>query len=62
MGGRAGMTKYRYEFEAPPDFVKGYCHECPLSYTDSDYWLDVDFCVLGVNYEDCPLEEVGEGE
>lgn len=56
------MTKYRCEFEAPPDFVKGYCHECPLSYTDSDYWLDVDFCVLGVNYEDCPLEEVGGEE
>ena len=24
------MTRYRYEFEASSDFVKGYCHECPL--------------------------------
>lgn len=57
------MTKYRYEFEAPHTvFKKGFCHECPLSYQDISGWLDVDLCVLGVNYEDCPLQEVGEEE
>lgn len=56
------MTKYRYEFEAPQDFIKGYCHECPLSYQDFSAWQDIDFCTLGYNYEECPLQEVGEEE
>lgn len=56
------MIKYRYEFEASSDFVKGYCHECPLSYQEISNWLDIDFCTLGYNYEECPLQEVGEEE
>ena len=54
------MTKYRYEFEAPPDFEKGCCHECPLSYQEISNWRDIDFCAPGYNYEECPLQEVGE--
>ena len=56
------MTRYRYEFEVSSDFVKGYCHECPLSYQDISNWLDIDFCTLGYGYEECPLQEVGEEE
>ena len=57
------MTKYRYEFETPLLFIKGYCQECPLSYVDTDgYGDDMDVCVLGYNYEECPLQKVGEEE
>lgn len=53
--------KYKFEFENP-DFEKGDCDICPLSYTS---WESPDwdtYCVLHWNYKDCPLEEVKEDE
>lgn len=53
--------KYKFEFENP-DFEKGDCDICPLSYTNwelSDWDM---YCVLHWNYKDCPLEEVKEDE
>ena len=44
------MIKYRYEFEAPLLFVKGYCPECPLSYVDTTY-------PIRINGEECTPEE-----
>ena len=56
--------KYKYEFEVSEDFVKGYCMECDLGYEEYyedeyDSGWDVR-CVLGCNYEKCPLIEVIE--
>ena len=55
------MSKYTLTIEG--DFEKGECYGCPLSYTTSDIHYDeTEFCVLGANYNDCPLEEVKQGE
>lgn len=51
--------KLKYEFEAPDDFEKGCCTNCPLSFI---YWGgDPNFCcALHCSYEECPLEKVNE--
>ena len=56
------MTKYRYEFELN-DFEKGDCDKCHLSYQEyyNRYECWDDICVLGYNYDECPLEEVQNG-
>lgn len=56
------MTKYRYEFELN-DFEKGDCDKCHLSYQEyyNRYECWDDICVLGYNYDECPLEEVKGG-
>lgn len=51
--------KYKYVFEAPDDFEKGCCANCPLSIIDWDNDQDV-FCALHYNYEECPLEKVND--
>lgn len=51
--------KFKYEFE-DNTFTKGYCYDCPLSYTDSDSRDWNRYCVLGFRYDECPLEEVVE--
>lgn len=50
--------KYKYEFEAPEYFKKGDCCACPLGYDEyDDMYADWNrLCVLGCNYEDCPLK------
>lgn len=55
------MTRYKYEFEFM-DFEKGDCCSCALSYQsyNDQYEEWNDLCVLGCNYEDCPLVEVSE--
>ena len=57
--------KYKYEFEAPKDFEKGYCLECDLGYEEyiEDEYGDTDWevrCVLGNNHKNCPLIEIGD--
>lgn len=51
--------KFKYVFEAPDDFEKGCCANCPLSIIDWDNDQDL-FCALHCNYEECPLEKVKE--
>ena len=54
--------RYKFEFEEP-DFEKGDCDMCPLTYVD---WEAIDWdeprCVFHSNYKDFPLEEVKEDE
>lgn len=57
--------KYKYEFEASKNFVKGDCYDCPFSYED-DFGCDGESdyaprCVLYAKYDECPLEIVEEG-
>ena len=48
--------KYKYVFDAPDDFEKGCCANCPLS--NIDWANDQDLCcVLNCSYEECPLEK-----
>lgn len=51
--------KYKYVFEAPNDFEKGCCANCPLGIIDWDNDQDL-FCKLHCSYEECPLEKVNE--
>ena len=53
------MKKYKYEFEVPDDFQKGYCHDCPLTYLsyDEDYGYEA-LCCVYARYDNCPLQEV----
>ena len=51
--------QYKYVFEAPDDFEKGCCANCPLSIID--WGNDQDLCcALNCGYEECPLEKVNE--
>ena len=55
--------KYKYEFEALDDFELGDCEDCPLHFEQcgEDEYGDWDVkirCVLGCNYEECPLQEI----
>ena len=55
--------KYRYEFYMPDFFEVGFCDICPLAYLEDgeDEYGDWDVkihCVLGCNYEECPLQEI----
>ena len=52
--------KYKYEFEAEESFEKGYCYACPFHYMD--YHEYEGHCVLGTQFDECPLEEVEEVE
>ena len=51
--------KFKYEFEAPDDFEKGCCVNCPLGIIDWDNDQDL-CCALNFDYEICPLEKVNE--
>lgn len=51
--------KFKYVFEAPGDFEKGCCANCPLSIIDWDNDQDLS-CALHCCYEECPLEKVNE--
>ena len=51
--------KYKYVFDAPDDFEKGCCANCPLSIIDWGNDQDL-FCALNCSYEECPLEKVNE--
>ena len=51
--------KFKYEFEAPYDFEKGCCANCPLSIIDCGNDQDL-CCALNCGYEECPLEKVNE--
>ena len=53
------MSKYTLTIEG--DFEKGECEKCPLLSIHS-YNPDLDCCVIEVRQEDCPLEEVKQGE
>lgn len=49
--------KFKYEFESDT-FTKGYCYDCPFSYTEI---ADVDwtiYCVFSCTYDECPIVEV----
>lgn len=58
------MKKYIVEIETDDDFEPGCCYECPLHYTewydDDGYSECNDYCVLGEDYERCPLIEVNK--
>ena len=52
---------FKYVFEAPDDFAKGCCANCPLSIIDWGNDQDL-FCALHCSYEECPLEKVKENK
>lgn len=59
------MKKIKICTEVPDDFEKGYCPDCPFSYTeyfdfdDGDGWIERDFtihCILDDDSPNCPIE------
>ena len=52
------MAKFKYEFERSDGWEKGDCIGCALSYDDCDEYGELcSHCVLGANWDECPLEE-----
>ena len=54
------MSKYTITIEG--DFEKGDCWECPISYDTTDIYGDYTMRCPVVDCDDCPLEEVKQGE
>lgn len=55
------MSKYILTIEG--NFEKGDCYSCPLAFNAEDIYGDsVSLCSQMVSYEDCPLEEVKQGD
>lgn len=54
------MSKYTLTIEG--DFEKGDCWECPISYDTTDIYGDYTMRCPVVDCDDCPLEEVKQGE
>lgn len=49
-------------FNVSDDFEPGYCYQCPLlvneEYEDDGYFDTYSYCILGKNFEDCPIKIV----
>ena len=57
--------KVRLEAEAPEDFERGNCHDCPFCYddwyNDGDGWWEMyEKCILGRPYDKRPIQIIGE--
>ena len=51
----------KIEIEVPNTYTKGCCYDCPFSYSEryeeDEEWFDYeDFCVLGCDGNNCPVE------
>lgn len=51
-----------YILKISGDFEKGDCWECPISYDTTDIYGDYTMRCPVVDCDDCPLEEVEQGE